>query len=191
MSDTPFEIRTAQTEDQPQLLELVERAAARLCAKLGEPRQQAEWVEKQKLLFSQRMQDPQSEVLVAASPYGIVGCVYLQQGGTKAESHGCDAYLGGLYSGVRGLGIGMALNREALICAAGRGAGSVYARLPKANKAAVRALEELGFRRGGEEKSQTLPQSVWVGLEMQLLHGALDPSILPAKRTEKPAPPAS
>lgn len=170
-----FEVRLADREEEDEIISLVERASTRLCAKMGSEEEIEKWVQNQKQTFKARLQDPASDVLVAVSQYGIVGVIYLQHGGEVARDNGCDTYMGGLYSAVRGLGIGSSLNQEALLCAAARGSNSVYARLPKANKAALRDLQGLGFKRLNEQPSSILTRSVWVRMEMQLLHGALDP----------------
>lgn len=175
-------MRLAKKKDHQQIIDLVERATARLCAKMGSEEEQKLWVKNQKQTFQDRLEDPHSDVLVAASRYGVVGVIYLQHGGEVAKDNGCDSYMGGLYSAVRGLGIGSALNQEALLCAAARGSGSIYARLPKANKSAIRDLQDLGFKRLNDQPSTVLTRSVWVRMEMQLLHGALDPSGSPEKR---------
>lgn len=181
-----YRVRKGKKEDREEVLGLVERAAARLCAKVGSPDQQARWVAQQKDLFGERLDDKESDLIVAQSNWGIVGCVYVEHGGKLARERGLDAYLGGLYSGARGLGIGSRLNQEALLCVAGRGGGSVYARLPKSSKTAVREMESLGFRRVGEQESSILPGSIWVELEMQLLHGALEPGMLSAPLRRNP-----
>lgn len=179
-----FKVRLAKKKDHGPIISLVERAAARLCAKMGTEQEQAQWVQNQKHTFTERLADPDSDVLVAVSRYGIVGVIYLQHGGQVARDNHCDSYMGGLYSAVRGLGIGSKLNQEALLCAAARGSQSIYARLPKANKAAIRELQDLGFKRLGEQPSTILTSSAWVRMEMQLLHGALEDgqSPLPQKR---------
>ena len=186
MENRLFEIRLAEEADRQQLAALVDRGSHKLFAKMDQDAEQM--AAEQCRLFSERLGDPQSDVLVASTVYGLVGAVYVQNGGEMAKESGCDAFLGGLFSAVRGMGIGPRLNQEALLCAAGRGAGSVYAKLPRANKAAIRDLQDLGFRHLGENSTPSEERGLWARMEMSLMHGSIDPAgAAPSRRRPPPA----
>jgi L-amino acid N-acyltransferase YncA len=173
MADSDIKVRVAAAADKGQIESLVQRSASQLYSKIGSAEQCEAWASDAADDYMRRLSDPESQVLVADCPYGIVGTVYVSP--KSSRPHGCDRELGGLYTALRGAGIGHLLNQQALLAAAAGGASSVYTAVSEANKPARRALEDMGFHRSGVFGQPFFPDHQWIEMEMHLLPGAFSP----------------
>ena len=168
-----FAIREGVAADANVLLPLVERGARQLYSKL--PSSNKLFVDKITKEYESLLAKP-GHVLVALSPYGIVGTIYLCRG------QGSGVWLGGLYTALRGFGIGHILNDHALLLAASNGYSIVKTETLDTNTIELRSLEERGYHRTGVRQDADFDDINWVELTINLLPGSLDPTAAKQRR---------
>lgn len=167
MAENLWSVKRASLKDREGVLELVERAADHAHQHLGSEEEHQQSLE-EILEHYGRMLDL-DRVWVVRFEQSIIGCGYLDLTHPVAQEKGCDAYMGGLYTAVAGLGIRDALNEVRLLAAGAAGCQLVLTEVAEANREAVERLRRLGFHVVGSHRGRDYAAALWLELVRELM----------------------